>query len=86
MNREQIMAWLLEGDVSVQYQVCRDLLGIEKKDIHLLLPTGKKNAYVFEINKDSTVKICLEDTKLHFSERFLDVDPKSIIILDEKTF
>lgn len=59
---------------------------IEKKDIHLLLPTGKKNAYVFEINKDSTVKICLEDTKLHFSERFLDVDPKSIIILDEKTF
>jgi len=31
--KDQIMDWLLAGDVSVQYQVYRDLLGIEKKDI-----------------------------------------------------
>lgn len=33
MNKEQIINWLLEGDVSIQYQVYRDLLGIEKKDL-----------------------------------------------------
>lgn len=33
MNKEQIIDWLLQGDVSLQYQVYRDLLGIEKKDL-----------------------------------------------------
>ena len=33
MNKEQIINWLLEGDISIQYQVYRDLLGIEKKDL-----------------------------------------------------
>lgn len=33
MNKEQIINWLLEGDVSIQYQVYRDLLGIKKKDL-----------------------------------------------------
>lgn len=31
MNKEQIIDWLLEGDVSLQYQVYLDLLGVEKK-------------------------------------------------------
>ena len=30
MNEQQIIDWLLEGDVSVQYQVWRDLLGSDK--------------------------------------------------------
>lgn len=31
MNEKQIIAWLLKGDVSIQYQVHRDLLGQDKK-------------------------------------------------------
>ena len=33
MDEQQIIAWLLEGDVSIQYQVHRDLLGVERKDL-----------------------------------------------------
>ncbi|MBL0051907.1 MAG: hypothetical protein IPP29_10560 [Bacteroidetes bacterium] len=33
MNNQQIIDWLLEGDVSIQYQVCRDLLGSDKKKL-----------------------------------------------------
>ena len=33
MNYAEIIQWLLEGDVSVQYQVHRDLLSAERKDL-----------------------------------------------------
>lgn len=33
MNNDQIIAWLIEADVSIQYQVYRDLLGVEKKEL-----------------------------------------------------
>lgn len=33
MNDQQVIEWLLEGDVSIQYQVHRDLLGAERKDL-----------------------------------------------------
>lgn len=33
MNYQQIIDWLLEGDVSIQYQVWRDLLGVDKKKL-----------------------------------------------------
>ncbi|HSG42579.1 MAG TPA: hypothetical protein VLA72_05440 [Anaerolineales bacterium] len=33
MDNEKIIKWLLEGDVSVQYQVHRDLLGKENKSL-----------------------------------------------------
>lgn len=33
MTVQQIIDWLLEGDVSIQYQVWRDLLGVEKKNL-----------------------------------------------------
>ncbi len=32
MDGQQIIAWLLQGDVSIQYQVHRDLLGNNRKD------------------------------------------------------
>lgn len=32
-NRQRIIEWLLEGDVSIQYQVHRDLLKVEQKDL-----------------------------------------------------
>lgn len=35
MNNHQIIDWLLEGDVSIQYQVWRDLLGIDKKKLQI---------------------------------------------------
>lgn len=33
MNRQEILNWLLKGDISIQYQVYRDLLSIERKDL-----------------------------------------------------
>lgn len=33
INDKEIIKWLLKGDVSIQYQVYRDLLGIERKDL-----------------------------------------------------
>ena len=33
MNNQQIIDWLLEGDISIQYQVWRDLLGSDKKKL-----------------------------------------------------
>jgi len=33
MNEDQIIRWLLEGEVSIQYQVHRDLFGVEKPDL-----------------------------------------------------
>ena len=33
MNSRKIIEWLLEGDVSEQYQVRRDLLGVDKKEL-----------------------------------------------------
>jgi hypothetical protein len=33
MNKDQIIKWLLQGDVSIQYQTYRDLLGIDKKSL-----------------------------------------------------
>lgn len=33
MDHQQIIKWLLKGDVSIQYQVYRDLLGVDKKEL-----------------------------------------------------
>ncbi len=33
MNEQQIIEWLLKGDVSIQYQVYRDLLGTDRNDL-----------------------------------------------------
>ncbi len=33
VKSDQLISWLLEGDVSVQYQVCRDLLHIDRPDL-----------------------------------------------------
>ena len=33
MDKKQIIEWLLAGDVSIQYQVYRDLLAKERKDL-----------------------------------------------------
>ncbi len=33
MNKSELISWLLEGDVSIQYQVHRDLLGEDRKDL-----------------------------------------------------
>lgn len=35
MNEQEIITWLLEGDVSIQYQVYRDLLDQDRKDLQL---------------------------------------------------
>lgn len=33
MNDQEIIEWLLKGDVSIKYQAYRDLLGVERKDL-----------------------------------------------------
>lgn len=33
MDKQQIIEWLLQGDISIQYQVHRDLLGNDRKDL-----------------------------------------------------
>ena len=33
MNQEQLIGWLLQGDVSIQYQVHRDLLSTDRSDL-----------------------------------------------------
>jgi hypothetical protein len=48
MNDQEIIKWLLEGDVSLQYQVYRDLLGVERKDLQDRIATegwGKQYLY-----------------------------------------
>ena len=39
MNIEDIIAWLLEGDVSIQYQVYRDLLSGKREDLRNRIST-----------------------------------------------
>ena len=41
MEREEIINWLLEGDVSIQYQTHRDLL---KSEPEVLIPLKKRMA------------------------------------------
>jgi len=36
---EELIPWLLEGDVSIQYQVHRDLLGVEKPELQKRIAT-----------------------------------------------
>lgn len=41
MNENQIITWLLKGDIALQYQVHRDLLGDDRKDLqHCIALTG----------------------------------------------
>jgi hypothetical protein len=51
MNEEQIIAWLLGGDVSVQYQVWRDLLGVEKPELQKRIATEGWGARFLEARK-----------------------------------
>jgi hypothetical protein len=39
MNKESVIQWLLEGDVSIQYQVYRDLLNSEQPEIRQRIAT-----------------------------------------------
>ncbi len=53
MDREQIIEWLLKGDVSIQYQVFRDLYGIVKGDLQDRIEReGYGKAFLREQNAD----------------------------------
>ena len=52
-ERDQIITWLLEGDVSIQYQVFRDLLAQERLDIQNKISTqGWGAAYLSKRNQE----------------------------------
>jgi len=52
-NRQVIIEWLLEGDVSIQYQVYRDLLNAERKDLQARIASeGWGALYLSKRNPD----------------------------------
>lgn len=53
MDKQQIIDWLLEGDVSIQYQVWRDLLGVDKRKLQASISTeGWGQAYLSKRKSD----------------------------------
>lgn len=53
MNKQHIIDWLLEGDVSIQYQVWRDLLGIDNKQLqNRIAHEGWGQQYLSKRNAD----------------------------------
>jgi len=51
MNHEEIIAWLLEGDVSIQYQVHRDLLDVENPELQERIATQGWGKRLLEARK-----------------------------------
>jgi len=53
MDEQKIIEWLLEGDVSIQYQVNRDLLGEDRKDLQeRIAREGWGNCYLSKRNSN----------------------------------
>jgi len=51
MDYDQIIEWLLKGDVSIQYQVWRDLLGEDKPELHARIATEGWGARFLDARK-----------------------------------
>lgn len=51
MNPDQIIQWLLDGDVSIQYQVCRDLLGEDRPDLRARMATEGWGAQMIQARR-----------------------------------
>ena len=53
MENSEIINWLLEGDISIQYQTYRDLLNQKRKDIQNRIATeGWGKYFLSKRNKD----------------------------------
>ena len=53
MDKQQFIDWLLEGDVSIQYQVWRDLLGVDKRKLQASISNeGWGQAYLSKRKSD----------------------------------
>lgn len=53
MNYDEMIKWLLKGDVSIQYQVYRDLLGSERRDLQeRIAREGWGKEFLSRRNKD----------------------------------
>jgi hypothetical protein len=53
MVNDQIIQWLLEGDVSIQYQVHRDLLGVEKPELRERIASEGWGARFFQARHEN---------------------------------
>ena len=51
MNEDNLISWLLEGDISIQYQVFRDLLNNNKKDLQKRITTEGWGAKILSKRK-----------------------------------
>lgn len=53
MNNDEIISWLLEGDVSIQFQVHRDLLNVRRLDLQEQITKEGWGAHILEVrNRD----------------------------------
>jgi len=82
MNNKAIISWLLEGDVSIQYQVYRDLLSEDRADLRAKISTqgwGKK--FLSKRNKNGHWGLKYYQPKWTSSHytlldlRYLNIDP-----------
>ena len=53
MNSDELIEWLLEGDVSIQCQVHRDLLATEQKDLQVRIEKEGWGANFLSKRKDN---------------------------------
>ena len=51
MNRDELLSWLVSGDVSLQYQVHRDLLGELRPDLQARIETEGWGARLLELRR-----------------------------------
>ena len=63
MIQEQLINWLLEGDVSIQYQVWRDLLGKEKTELQNRIAENTSDTLLMSRRKDSLATLTQKITE-----------------------
>ncbi|MFW5658305.1 MAG: hypothetical protein ACOCYF_02550 [Bacteroidota bacterium] len=60
IDEEQIIKWLLKGDVSIQYQVYRDLLETDRTDLQdRIFEEGWGRRFLSESRKQGVKPCCL---------------------------
>ena len=89
MKEDEIIKWLLEGDVSIRYQVYRDLLGADRKDLQNRISSEGWGAYFLskrQPNGHWGIKFYQPKwTSTHYTLldlRNLNIGPENVLIRD----
>ena len=77
MENEKIINWLLEGDISIQYQVHRDLLSVHREDL--------RNGYSYRFPElkevEGTSREFILKHRLYISDRTNEITDKNFLKL-----